>query len=133
MNSTEPLRREAQIIHRVLFACEAPDELADQYARALESATLSDWPPIDIADAAARGADIEAIELAARRTNVRNAVTQRFQVVCYLAETRPERFASFVNDRPDFLRGMIALTSHAIRSVAQSIKGRRLLRMHALR
>lgn len=130
--SSEQLRREANHIHCVLFGHDAPEDVRRQYASAIESAPVAASPRLDLDRLAARGVDLEALELAWRRRQACNALTQRFQVVCYLAEVRPENYGRFVTERRRFLAGSLALTLHFVRSLLKLIKGRRLLRIHDL-
>lgn len=121
---------EANHLHRALFGGEAPPEVQRQYARALRDAPLAESPRCDRPRLLERGADLEAIELALRRRTPANALTQRFHVLCYLVEARPESFERFVNEPPRFVTGTLALGLHALRSLYKLIKGRCLMRIH---
>jgi len=127
-----PSTHHANGIHRALFGEDAPEEVRQQYARALEQATLADRPRVDLDRLIAAGADLEALELALRRRHPRNPLTQRFQVMCYLAEVRPQNYPRFVNERPRALAGWLALIFHTCRSLYKIAKGRLLLRIHDL-
>jgi len=127
------LRAEANHLHRALFGGDAPEEVREQYASALQAAPLAEVPRCDLSRLIARGLDLEALELALRRRTRVNALSQRFQVLCYLAEARPEYYSRFVNESPRFLVGWLALGLHAVRSVYKLIKGRCLLRIHDVR
>jgi hypothetical protein len=127
------LRTEANHLHRALFGRDAPAEVQDQYARALQTAPLAEVPRCDLTALIERGVDLEALELALRRRARVNALTQRFQVLCYLAEARPEYYSRFVNEPPRFLVGWLTLGLHTARSVYKLIKGQWLLRIHDVR
>jgi hypothetical protein len=127
------VRVEANHIHRALFGQDAPEDVHQQYASALETLPLTDWPRIDLERLIERGADLEALELALRRSRRHNALTQRFQVLCYLAEVRPDNFGRFVNERRRWSAGWIILGLHLLRSLYKLAKGRRLLRVHDIR
>ena len=127
------LRIEANQIHRALFGHDAPDEVRRQYAGALEALPLADWPRIDLGRFIERGDDLEALELALRRSRRRNAVTQRFEVLCYLAEVQPDNFERFVNERRRRPAGWLILGLHVLRSLYKLAKGRRLMRAHDIR
>jgi len=127
------LRVEANHIHRALFGHDAPDEVHRQYASALEALPLADWPRINLERLIERGTDLEALELALRRSRRRNALTQRFQVLCYLAEVRSDNFGRFVNERRRWSAGWLILGLHLLRSLYKLAKGRRLMRMHDIR
>ena len=68
-----------------------------------------------------------------RRRNPRNPLTQRFHVVCYLAEVRPDNYGRFVNERRHFTTGSLILAGHLLRSACKHVKGRCLLRWHDIR
>lgn len=127
------LRVEANQLHRALFGHDAPEEVQRQYASALADRPLADWPHLDLERLIARGADLEALELALRRRRRRNALTQRFQALCYLAEVRSENFERFVNERRRRPAGWLILGLHVLRSVYKLAKGRRLMRVHDIR
>jgi hypothetical protein len=132
-SQADQLRVEANHIHRVLFGHDAPEEVLRQYASALEAPPLADWPRINLERLIERGADLEALELALRRSRRRNALTQRFQVLCYLAEVRPDNFGRFVNERRRWPAGWLILGLHLLRSIYKLAKGRRLMRVHDIR
>jgi hypothetical protein len=132
-SQTDRLRVEANHIHRALFGHDAPEEVQRQYASALEAAPLADWPPINLERLIERGVDLEALELALRRSRRRNALTQRFQVLCYLAEVRPDNIGRFVNERCRRPAGWLILGLHLLRSLYKLAKGRRLMRVHDIR
>jgi hypothetical protein len=127
------LRAEASYLHRALFGRDAPEEVQAQYASALGAAPLAEVPRCDLARLIARGVDLEAVELALRRRTRANGLTQRFHVLCYLAEARPDCYAHFVNEQPRFFLGWLALAWHGARSLYKLLKGRWLLSIHAIR
>jgi hypothetical protein len=128
----EQLGREADHIHRALFGRAAPADLQRQYVSAMRDApVVSAFPPLDRLMEA--DVDLEALELALRRRQPRNALTQRFQVVCYLAEVQPANYGRFVTERRRFLEGALTLGMHVVRSMFKLVKGRWLLHVHGLR
>ena len=128
----ERFRDEASHIYRALFGGEAPESLRRLYTAALESAPLAPWPQIDVCRLAAEGADLEAIELALRWQAPRNALSQRFQVMTYLAEVRAEHYGTFINEERRFVQGILTLTMHAGQSFYKWLKGRPLLKVHGV-
>jgi len=132
-SQADRLRVEANHIHRALFGHDAPEEVQRQYASALEAPPLADWPRVNLDRLIERGADLEALELAVRRSRRRNALTQRFQVLCYLAEVRPDNFERFVNERCRRPAGWLILGLHLLRSLYKLGKGRWLMRVHDIR
>jgi hypothetical protein len=124
------LHAEANRLHRAFFGGDAPAEVQRQYASALAAARIADIPHPDLAGLVARGVDLEALEMALRRRLPGNGLTQRFQVLCYLVEVRPDSFDRFVNERPRFASGLLTLALHVARSAYKLIKGRCLLWIH---
>jgi len=132
-DSLESLALEANHLHRALFGCDAPEELRCQYADAVTSAPLAAVPPVEMARLIADRVDLEALELAMRRRHPRNALTQRFQVVCYLAEARTGNYDRFVSDDRRIFAAWLTLVGHVVRSAYKLAKGHVLLRSHGLR
>jgi len=129
----QTLRAEANYLHRTLFGHAAPEDLQSRYAAALATAPLAPVPRCDLARLIEHGVDFEALELALRRRTRVNALTQRFQVLCYLAEAQSEYYSRFVNESPHRLVGGFTLAFHALRSVYKLLKGHCLLRIHDVR
>jgi hypothetical protein len=129
----EQLRAQADSLHRALFGREAPDEVRLQYATVLRRAALADTPRCDLAGLIERGVDLEAMEAALRRRNPGNALTQRFRVLCYLTEARPEYFERFVNETPAPVIGTLTLVVLTVRSLYKLAKGHLLLWIHDVR
>jgi hypothetical protein len=124
------LRAEADYLHRILFGAGAPDEVKRQYAAALAANPISRGG--DIASLIGAGVDLEAVEYALRKKNPANPLTDRFRVLCYLVEARPEYLARFVAERRRFVPGVLALAFHSVRSILKAIQGRFLVRRHGL-
>jgi len=128
----EKRQAEAEILHRILFGSDAPAEVKQRYALALETLPLAAAPQCDLAALSERQVDLEAMELALRRNNPSNFLTQRFRVLCYLVETQPDYFHRFVNDRPRFLAGAITLGLMTLRAAYKALKGRWLVKRYDL-
>jgi hypothetical protein len=133
MIADEQLGREADHIHSALFGRAAPPDLQRQYASAMRDAPVGGAPPLALDRLMEAGVDLEALELALRRCQPRNALTQRFQVLCYLAEVQPANYDRFVTERRRFFAGSLTLGLHVVRSAYKLVKGRWLLRIHDLR
>jgi hypothetical protein len=143
----EKLRAEAEYLHRILFGGDAPDEVKRQYAAVLRQAQdrrlreagddgeTGNAPIIatgDIDRLLTSGVDLEAVEYALRKKNPANPLTERFRVLCYLVEARPEYFDRFVAERRSFFSGVLALAFHTVRSIYKAIKGGFLARRHGI-
>jgi len=125
--------READHIHRALFGRAAPADLQRQYVSAMRDAPVAGALPLALDMLMEAGVDLEALELALRRRQPRNALTQRFQVLCYLAEVQPANYGRFVTERRRFLAGSLTLGMHIVRSMYKLVKGMWLLRIHDVR
>ena len=101
-----------------------------QYAQAMNRSTAVSTPSPALAELIAHEADLEAAELALRRRDPHNPLTQRFQTACYLAEARPEHYGVFVNEKAAFLPAWLSLSGHALRTAWKYLKGLYLLRKH---
>jgi len=128
--SDEKLDAEAEVFHRILFGRAAPDEVRRQYAAALAAYPISD--PLPIEKLIADGVDLEALEYALRKKSPANPLTERFRVLCYLVEARPEYFDCFVAEKRRFVPGVLTLAYHTVRSILKAIQGRFLARRHGL-
>jgi len=128
--SHRSLEAEADYLHRALFGTVAPEPVRRLYVQLLRGASLAAVPRCEIATLMARGVDLEAVELALRRRNPVNSLTQRFHALCYLVEARPEYFDRFVNEQQRFTGGFACVAVHAVRSMYKLLKGCALLRIH---
>ncbi len=121
---------EAQRIYHTLFRREVPPVVAERFAQA--SARLEgNLPPAEVAAyhrAIASGADLEALELAARYTRKLPLLTRKLGLMAYLAETLPENQALFINERANFVGGLVRLGISVLHTVWKMVKGLWLLR-----
>lgn len=121
---------EAQRIYYTLFRREIPPLVAERFAQA--SVLLeANVPPADVAAyrrAIASGADLEALELAARYTHKLPLLTRKLGLMAYLAETLPENQALFINERANFVGGLVRLGVAVLHTVWKMVKGLWLLR-----
>ena len=124
------LQAEADLLHRVLFGEPAPAATRVRFADLMRCRSLPD--NLDVVELAARGVDLEALELAMRRRDPRNLLSQRFHALCYLAEARPDHFDLFVNRDAGWTRAMAVLTLHVLRSACKLIRGKWQMRAHGL-
>lgn len=121
---------EAQRIYHTLFRRAVPPVVAERFAQA--SARLeANVPPAEVAAyrrAIESGADLEALELAARYTRKLPLLTRKLGLMAYLAETRPENQALFVNQLSSFIAGFVRLGVAVLHTVWKMVKGLWLLR-----
>jgi hypothetical protein len=72
--------------------------------------------------------DLEAVEIAWRSRSPRNPLTQRFQVLSYLAEVRSANGSFHGSAGTGPFRGLIILGGHLLRTFVKRLRGRMLLR-----
>jgi hypothetical protein len=101
-------RAQATAIYAALFADTVPTHIAERYEAALAVLPLEPQPEhLDSLWACPRG--LAAAEYFLRLTRGRNGLSQRFQVLFYLAEIEPELFPRFVRRRASWLGGLVDL------------------------
>ena len=67
--------------------------------------------------------DMEALELVARLTGRLPLLSRKFQAMAYLAETLPQNYAVFVNERSNLLMGLTAIMAGMIQTAGKLAKG----------
>jgi hypothetical protein len=103
-----PVTAEAAAIYAALFDDPVPEHLADSYAAAVSTLPLEPCPVQDDAVWASPGR-LSAVEYLLRVTRGKNGLSQRFQVIFYLAELEQSLFSRFARARPSWLGGMLDL------------------------
>ena len=129
---TQELSREAELFHKRIFGRPLPDEIRTDYISATRM-LLKDTShlfKVRIELILERSMDVEAIEFALRRRTPNNILTKKFQILCYLAESRSRYFNKFVNEQRQPIRAFFKLSFHTLRSVYKLLKGRCLIRMY---
>jgi hypothetical protein len=124
------LRAEALYLGAFLFD-HVSGAVADHYVRA-HAEVFSDGESraVDVRRIVERGLDAEAIELALRLRDPKNALTQKMQILVYLAEARREYYDAFVLERATPLRAFLRLAVGTLRSLCKWAKGRWLVGRH---
>ena len=114
------LRAEAQYIFQALFKQAAPQEVVKYYVAAQNGAILTGaW--IDMPTIVARRLDLDAIEFAVRRR--KTILSQKLQIMCYIAELSPGLLNHFINKRQNRLGAYMALAIAGIRSAVSFLYG----------
>ena len=67
--------------------------------------------------------DLEALELAARSFGKLTIITLKFKVMLYLAETQPENYSRYINEKDNFILGFSLLILSMLRSSFKLLKG----------
>lgn len=101
-------RAEAAAIYAALFGGVVPERLAERYERAVVALPLEP-DPVPAAPVWASPRRLAAVEYYLRLTRGKNGLTQRFQVLFYLAELERELFPRFARERPARLGALLDL------------------------
>jgi hypothetical protein len=110
---TRPLEAEAAVIYAALFGGVVPAHVVERYEVAVASLPLEPTP--ERAEALwACPRQLAAVEYFLRLTRGKNGLSQRFQVVFYLAEIEPELFPRFARSRGSWLGGLADLGQAAL-------------------
>lgn len=129
---TEQLSREAGFFHEKIFGWPIQDEIRAAYVSANrlllpDSRNLSN---VRIELIVQRSMDVEAIEFALRRRTPQNLLTKKLLILCYLAESRSDYFATFVNEQHRPVRAILTLSLYTLRSLYKLLKGRCLISIY---
>jgi hypothetical protein len=77
-----------------------------------------------VQQAISRGADVEALEFAWRRSDRRNLLTRKLHVLAFLIEADPRYATRFLNDRPRRAHAILSLGAHTVRAAWKYCVGR---------
>jgi len=131
----DPLQRECSYLYRSLFGASASDALLKEYQRAhLVRPHLAKAGKVNLPRIIERELDVEAIEFALRRRRSPDLtlLSEKFELLSYLAEFEPKAADLFVRGRPAWLRGFLSLAWVTVRSVYKLLLGTALIRRHSL-
>jgi len=129
---SQELSREAEFFHEKIFGRAMPAEIGAAYVSA-NRMLLKDAPnlaPVRMELILERAMDVEAIEFALRRRVPQNVLTKKLLILCYLAESRNDYFATFVNEQHQPFRAFFKLSLYTFRSLYKLLKGRCLVWMY---
>ncbi len=76
--------------------------------------------------------DLEALELAARYFKKLPLLTVKFKIILYLAETLPQNYSKYINEKDNFFMGSLLLVFSLIRTSCKFVKGICLLAVNRL-
>ena len=127
--NTEELSREAELFHKRLFDRPIPDEVRKAYisANGLLLKGTTHLLQVKIELILELSMDVEAVEFALRRSSPQNILTKKLLILCYLAESRKDYFATFVNEKNLPFRAFVELSLYTLRSLYKLLKGRCLI------
>lgn len=128
--NTPSLPEEAGHLHSCLFG-----RTIDPVSRARYEAAHRHLPPMAsqlVSRVVSRRLDVEAIEFALRRRGTGRELTQKVQILSYIAEVRPEYLAFYVNPTPSRVRAAAALLAALLNAGWKLLRGEYLIRRHGL-
>ncbi len=130
--STDALKREAHYLHDVLFGTPLPEVLEEHYVKAhahvFSDASARLW--VDVQRIVEQRLDAEAIELVLRRRTPRNLLTQKLQMMSYLAEGRREYYTRFISEESQWVWAFVRMGWGTFRTAWKLLKGLYLVRRH---
>lgn len=123
---------EAEKIYQAIFNKSIPDslELHFQNISGKIDAAYLDNEVSKYHECITKVQDLEALEIAARYLKKLPIMTDKFKAMVYLAETRPENYDMFINQRSSRFHAYMLLVSSAVRTLLKMIKGVFLMVIH---
>lgn len=129
-NFTEHQVIEAQRIYKSIFKKPIQEPLITRFLEASQTVihTVNDEQAIICQTALERNLDLEALEIAARRSRKLKLLSDKFRLMIYLAETLPDHQQYYVNSKSSWLGGISAILIGGVRTSFKLIKGTYLLK-----
>jgi hypothetical protein len=124
MNMPMP-ENEAERIYYAIFNREIPATVQDHF-EALSKKIESRYSKEEVDkyfESIQKTCDLEALEIASRYFKKLPILSEKFLIMVYLAETRPENYMVFVNEQPGVIRACISLISSLLRTGYKVAKG----------
>ncbi|MDP1822145.1 MAG: sugar nucleotide-binding protein [Archangium sp.] len=128
--TTDPVREEAAYLTRAVFGCALDERTLERYREACRLLPASADADLSLRKIVSLGLDVEALELALRRTG--SSLTKRIQILAYLLEFRADCFEKFVNTRTSRVEAFARLGFSTVRAPSKMIKGKYLAWRHGL-
>lgn len=120
---------EATLIFKAMFGFDPPTEVIHRYLTAQRDQLLNGrW--IDMNAILANRLDIEAVEFASRRN--KTVLSQKIQIMCYVAEQSPALLPLFINKQTARLRAFVELGMAGVRAAWKLAYGTYLLKRYRL-
>lgn len=116
---------EAQKIYRNIFNKDIPSNIQKHFyslSKKIES-QFSDDEIEKYNKCVSKIYDLEALEFASRRSGKLPVLTLKFKIMLYLAETVPENYSQYINEKDAFISGFFRLMVSVFRSIYKYIKG----------
>ncbi|MCK4765917.1 MAG: hypothetical protein KAW12_27200 [Candidatus Aminicenantes bacterium] len=122
---------EADRIYHALFKKKIPPALKKRFQGAVEKLETH-YPGEEVGEYykyLQKVSDLEALELAGRFARKIPLLTDKFRIMVYLAETLPENYPVFINEKDTPTKGYLCMIAIGFRSVWKILKGRYLLKV----
>ena len=116
---------EAAKIYHAIFNKEIP-AVTREHFKAISKIIEHRFPDEEIkksTECIANIHDLEALELAARHLGKLPVFTLKFKIMFYWAETVPENYSEFINEKDDLMLGSLLLLASVFRSFYKLVKG----------
>ena len=133
IDDTATLEREARHLHKIFFESEVPVEVISRYVAACRTC-LPEADPREaagVAEAMARGLDMEAVEFGLRLRG-RTLLKNKIQVLFYLCEVRRDHLGFFFNTDETRVLAVARLLAALARSGFKAVKGIWLVKRYRL-
>jgi hypothetical protein len=133
MNVSLP-ENEAERIYSALFNQKIPASVQEHFkvlSRKIES-RYSEDDVNEYLDAVRKICDLEALEVASRHFKKLPVLSEKFKIMVYLAETLPENYSVFVNERSNYLLSFLFLMRALFRTGYKITKGIFILVVHRI-
>ncbi len=116
---------EAKKIYSAIFKKEIPEIIQSRFEKISSKidASYSDKETQKYYKYFCETSDLEALEIAGRVLKKLPVLTDKFKVMVYLAETLPENYPLFVNERSQLLIGYFSLFISLLRTGCKLVKG----------
>jgi len=116
---------EASKIYYTIFNKDIPESIKNHFeylSKRIES-NFSEQEKIKYHECILKIHDLEALELAARYFKKLPILTLKFKVILYLAETLPQNYSKYINEKNNFFIGSLLLVFSMVRTSYKLVKG----------
>ncbi len=125
-------RSEAARIYMTIFNTNVPEQIEKHFeitSKKIEN-LFSEEEVKKYFESIERVRDLEALELAARYLKRIPLLTEKFKIMVCLAETLPENYNKYINERDNRFLGYLLLICAGFRSIYKFVKGLFLLMVY---
>lgn len=119
------LHTEASLIYRNIFKREIPPFVESRFLKVSEKINQK-YPAIKVKNhykKIAKINDLEALELSGRYLKKHHILSEKFLAMVYIAETIPENYSLFINEKNSIFNGYLSMIFASINTFYKLIKG----------